>query len=278
MLEIPGEEAPTDPGLEMRQKQEAAAARARRRRQLVGRVVAAMGLMAFAGAGGGVWWYLQLQAKELVYDMDEVYIPSRGSMVAAPPKEVAPAVSAAGGSGGGGRSTSTASRVARTVGVESGEALAASASVSGSGATTGPSGAVTFVPPATADVAVSLSEAKGTSRLGGVEIGVSRVGTDIIKDEAEIFAMAKETISAYYPQVETCVQQRLKVDESFSGRWRVEFTILTSGEPEGVRVSGLDTPDAELEACMSRAVRSWRFARIAHDFKVKKTYPFSGAG
>jgi hypothetical protein len=131
---------------------------------------------------------------------------------------------------------------------------------------------------AAGDAAVALADASPGSRLGGVEIGVSRVGADVLRDDEEIFAMAKSTISAYYPQIETCVQQRLKTDESFGGTWRVEFTILTSGEPASVKVTGLDSPDAELEGCMGRAISSWRFARIGHDFHVRKSYPFRGAG
>ena len=78
-----------------------------------------------------------------------------------------------------------------------------------------------------------------------------------------------------YPQVESCVQRRLKADPTFQGGWKVKFTIETDGTVSGFGSTALENPDPELESCMQRTITAWRFQRIARPFKVGKTYRFA---
>ena len=69
LIEIPGEEAPTDPGEEVRAEQAAAAATAEKRR---GWLVGGIGGLALMLAGGGVGAWLLLQ--EPAPDTTDVYM------------------------------------------------------------------------------------------------------------------------------------------------------------------------------------------------------------
>ncbi len=267
MLEIPGEEAPTDPGLEMRKKHEAEAAKvakvAKRRRGLLTGV---LGLL-FLSAGAVAYLELQRQEEELVYDIDEPYVPTAASA----------AVKAQPADGGVVASKTGGSRAPRPRQVDPTEAALPAAAVEGGG--NAPSKhAVKYVPTAAGggDMAVGVDGGgQGGVSLGKVDIGVTRVATDVLKDEEAIFAMAKEVIAAYSPQVETCVQQRLRLDESFKGDFKVSFTIQPEGTVKKVKVDPLAQADAEVEACIGRVVGAWTFGKIAKDFPVKKTFRYA---
>lgn len=266
MLEIPGEEAPTDPGLEMRKKAEAEAVKAakvqKRRRGVFSVVVLFLLLVASAG----VYFELQRQEEELVYDIDEPYVPAASGGAAKAQPEAPEVVASKGGS-----------RTVRPRNTNPEEAALPAAAVEGGG-NTPPKSVVKYVPSGGAggDMAVGVDGGgQGGVAIGKVDIGVSRVATDVLKDEEAIFSMAKEVISAYSPQVETCVQQRLRVDESFKGDFKVSFTIQPAGTVKKVKVEPLAQSDAEVEACISRVVGAWTFGKIAKDFPVKKTFRYA---
>ncbi len=271
MLEIPGEEAPTDPGLEMRKKHEAEAAKVakvqkRRRGLLTG--VLLVSLVAAAGLG---YREMQRQEEELVYDIDEPYVPAASGGAAKAQPQAPEVVASKGGS-----------RTVRPRGTNPEEAALPAAAVEGGGNTPAKP-VVRYVPSGGAggggaggDMAVGVDGGgQGGVAIGKVDIGVSRVATDVLKDEEAIFSMAKEVISAYSPQVETCVQQRLRVDESFKGDFKVSFTIQPAGTVKKVKVEPLAHSDAEVEACIGRVVGAWTFGKIAKDFPVKKTFRYA---
>ena len=269
MLEIPGEEAATDPGLEQRVRLAAEAEVARGRVRSRNRGLAAAAVVLLALAGGAGWWRWQAQQEELVYELEDVYMVPRDGMIAQ--KEVAPSAPPP--------AAETVKRPGKKAGgvqlpSGGGENLS-TAPVSGSGDGT----AVKFVPAgsgATGVAAVGIDSASaGGSRLGEVQIAVDRVNTTVLQDDEAIKTMAKEVSSAYYPQIESCVQRRLKADPTFSGGWKVKFTIETDGTVSGFGSTALNAPDAELESCMKRTISAWRFQRIARPFKVGKTYRFA---
>ena len=268
MLEIPGEEAPTDPGLEMRKKQEGIARAQARTRKTIHRIAAVFLTGIIFVAGGISYWYVQRQLEAMVYDLDDIYIAPRDRLLAARPVPPPALVAVRTGSG--------SPRSARSApDPEESNLPDAAAVASGSGATT----TVKYVPPTRqGDASVGLAaEGSASVGLGGADIAVFRVGDDVLTDDEAIFRMAKEAITAYGPQMETCAAQRMKQDENFGGAWKLNFTIEKDGTVSKAKVTGRDHADAELEACMTRAASSWRFAKIARPFPVSKTYPFVAA-
>ena len=269
MLEIPGEEAPTDPGLEMRKKQEGIAASQARTRRTLGRILGFLLTGVFLVVGGVSYWYVQRQLDELVYDLDEVYIPPRDRLLAAAPKAQPEPEALAKAPSGSARAPRLPSEPVEL-------ALTAAAKVAASSSTPA---TVKYVPPSkNGDAAVGLSAGPETSvGLGGADIAVFRVGDDVITDDEAIFRMAKGAIGAYGPQMETCAAQRMKQDESFAGAWKLQLTIQKAGTVSKVKITPTGKSDSELEGCMQRAAASWQFAKIAHDFTFSKTYRFSAA-
>lgn len=273
MLEIPGEEAPTDPGLEARMRQVAEDARHAKRARTRARIFAGLAACTLAVAAGAGWWRMQQEAEALVYELDDVYMAPRDGMIAAVEKPATGPGVASIPSKVGIPTKRTPRGTPGTGDPPTGDPLH---TVAEGGSRVGPASVKYVEGTPNDDIKVGLGAGGATvSPLGGVDIKIDRLGTGVLQTDEEILKMAKTVTGAYAPQVETCVQQKLKVDESFGGGWRVNFTIGTEGTVKGLKISALNAPDAELEACMQRAISSWRFERIAHEFKVAKNYRFS---
>lgn len=277
MLEIPGEEAPTDPGLEAKKRQEeeekvrhAAAARK-------SRLLGAFGLVALIGVGAGGFLAWQKSQEAITYEMDDFYVmpldeiaqaPAGDDPAATPPAEGAAAAKASPAgrkSGGGNRKSSGGGTVAPDAVADAqsnvGEPVLKRASGTRAGDAV-PAGVSTALP-------------TSSSGLGGGAIRIEQVGGGgVLTDPAEINEMMRRVIGALSPQVTNCYTQRLKQVESLKGAWNVSFVVTREGGTRAVDARGVNGSDAELEACIERAVGSWRFEKINKDSQVKKTYRF----
>lgn len=272
MLEIPGEEAPTDPGLEAKKRQEAEAALAHKRATTRNRVIGALVLLVACGAGGYGWMRHKAAQEELVYELGDVYMAPAAKVAVAAADPVAPKVDDKGTKAGSGSAKrpdvfATPDLVLKTA---------------PEGGDPSPTGTVKFVPGSSGqqDLAVTGSGSGGPQAIsiGGADITAKRLNTTVLETDEEILAMAKEVTAAYQPQIQTCVEQKLKLDEGFKGTWKVAYTIQTDGTVSNISTTAKDKADAELESCMQRAIARWKYQRIAHEFKVKKSYNFSGTG
>lgn len=271
MLEIPGEEAPTDPGLQARQKKEAEEkvrlAAAQRRSRVVGVVVA---LLAIVVVGAGVYtWKAQQEA--LVYDVEDYYALPLEDLAAAPPPTAQPAVGEGPAPEKGQRKTprqvSDAAVALNTAPTSSNPTALDGTKRATQGGTSG-------------DLAIDpLRAGDGTVGIGGAQVRIERLGADVVlTDEAEIFEMAKRVLSAYSPQVQNCYNQRLKQKEGLQGVWNVNFVITTDGGVRAVTVKGLNTSDGEMEQCITRTVSAWKFQKISKERPLSKPYRFGPAG
>lgn len=257
MLEVPGDEAPTDPGAALRQKQAEArrvaeAAEARKRRVRLG--VLALGLVILGGIF--VWRFQAWRASHTYAEVQYFELPLEDIAAAPvePPPEAAPA---AGGPSGG----------TRTAGGRS--------SGGSSGAIVRASGGTAVTTSGTEDAApVGLAVTTGAVSLGGGG-EVSIVKTDeVLTDEREILEMIKRVVYGSSPQLEACYQQRLKQAPDLAGVWEVSFVVTRSGIPASVGIKPRNRPDSELEACLRSAVSSWRFLKINADRPVSRPYRF----
>jgi hypothetical protein len=277
MLEIPGEEAPTDPGLQARQRQEQEQAAARLKQQKKSRVlgiVAGVAVLALCGVGFAAWRSYQ---ESITYDVGEYYELEIETIAAAPPDAPGPEASppapenrpADNRTTNGGRKTTT---TAAQPGSASDPVAQTFESGSRRSTASGPGGDATLAP------STGLPGGAGGSGLGGGKISVSQVGGgEALSDPQQIFEMAKRVISGSSPQLQACYTQRLKQVADLKGAWELSFTITKDGGTTGARARGLDAPDSEFEACMVRSVGTWRFQRITKDFPVKKTYRFGAS-
>lgn len=270
MLEIPGEEAPTDPGLQARLRKEQEDKVLLAQKQRKSRIYGALGLVVLLGLSGvGVVAY-QAQKEALTYEMDDYYATPLSELQTAAPVPVAETPSAVD------PATATAAANGRPTGRKS------TAPTIGSGATPSTGGpARPSYKSGSDEPPPELSSASGSvgGGTGAGSIKVGYVGTDkVLTDNDEIFAMAKAVINASSPQLTGCYNNRLKQVEGLKGAWEVAFTIGRDGVAKSVRVTGVNGADAELERCMSQSVSSWKFQRIVKDQPVKKTYRFGAGG
>ncbi|MDP2315915.1 MAG: AgmX/PglI C-terminal domain-containing protein [Pseudomonadota bacterium] len=271
MLEIPGEEAPTDPGLQARLRKGEEDKQRLAQKQRKNRVVGALSFLALLGLVGAGAYAYQTQQAALTYEMDDYYATPLSELQAAavlptPAVDGGPdkpaALPALGGERPGGRRTPIASIGAGT-GAEAGSAPRPPSS--SPGADGGP-------------LAIASATGTGGSDIGVGQIKVGYVGSDkVLTDNDEIIAMAKAVINASSPQLTSCYNNRLKQIEGLKGAWSVEFTIGRDGTAKSVDVTGVNSTDRDLERCMSQAISAWKFQKIVKDQPVKKTYRF-GAG
>lgn len=273
MLEIPGEEAPTDPGIQARARKEQEDKALLAKKQRKNRILGALSLVVlFAIGGTGVWAY-QTQQQALTYEMDDYYATPLSELQTAPAQPVAVAGDPAG--------AQTGPEGPGTNGGRPNGRKAPDVAPIGTGTPDGSTGARRPSFQTGQDAAApSVGSASGTGGgdLGVGQIKVGYVGSDkVLTDNDEIFAMAKSVINASSPQLQGCYNQRLKAVEGLKGAWEVSFTIGKNGTAKNVAVSGVNGSDAELEACMDRQVSGWKFQKIVKDQPVKKTYRF-GAG
>lgn len=280
MLEIPGEEAPTDPGLVARNKQaaeERERAKLRRRRNLVIGAVAAVFLVGASFVG-----YAQYQERQqaLVYELDDYYQVSLSDLqgppegVPATPEVVAAATPGPKATGSSRKKTfadpGSDKIVTGTTAPEGTPATESSGMKQASGG-----GGDAALPDAVAD---ALGKGGTSSQFGAGAIDISRPTLEsTLSDPDQIKSMAKRVIDAGSPQLQSCYNQRLKASPELAGAWKVYFVISQKGTTKDVSVKGVNAEDGELEACMVRAVQGWRFTKIVRDQPVSKTYRFGAS-
>lgn len=282
MLEIPGEEAPTDPGLEMRQRKEQEERARRQREASRTRVVAglAFGVLLVAGAAGA--WSWRRYQDSLAYDIGEYFQIDLDEIEGPPPvaavTEALPAAGspAAGSPAAGSPAGSPAGRSPRLVTprpigdtIVLGVSAEASASEAAGGPKRSSDGALADVAPAGMGASVSNSVAIG-------EIGLRRESdaNAVLTDQTEMLAMAKRFAAAYRTQLQTCYVQRLKQGSTLEGTWKVSFVITPDGLTRDVAVSGVGVKDGELETCMKSTVGKWKFQKIARALPINLPIPF----
>ena len=144
----------------------------------------------------------------------------------------------------------------------------------------------TSAPPLSSAVAkdASVVPTGGVSGLGSAPRDVfstigaaprSREQESIVLDDAlQIEEMIGRVLNRGAKQMEQCYNQALKLQEGLKGAWYVDFTITPAGKPFAVSVEALDAPNATIEACIKRQVARWRFQRVSEHVDVARTYRF----
>jgi hypothetical protein len=273
MLEIPGEEAPTDPGLQARQRKEAedkVRARAQRKKS---RFLGAGAVVLIGMVGVAAVWSYQAQQSALTYEMDDYYVmPLSELAVAADPvaPEAAPSPNTA--------AAVHSPRAVRTAPTQQVPTFT----------NTGPEGGIASGPKSasgglpeddTRRPSMMPVGEGGTSSVGAADIQVDRFASErVLTDDQEIYDMAKRVINLSSPQLQSCYNQRLKMVEGLKGAWELTFSIATDGSTKGVRASGVNGSDTELESCIVRSVGAWHFQKVTKVWgPIHKTYRFGAS-
>jgi len=96
----------------------------------------------------------------------------------------------------------------------------------------------------------------------------------VLETPAEINRAVRKSLKRYKGQLEQCYNIELNEDETLKGRWQVSFTVEPTGKTSGVSVKHITRSHPALEACMAKNVKRWSFPRIAEAYPYVKEYGF----
>lgn len=272
LIEIPGEETPTDPGeaAQAVQQAEDKAARKGRAGPLIGLAVLLVGV-----AGAGAWSLLgEPQPEPITIEMNEFSFAGLDAHQDLPVEEPEEATGAKGSTKQGG---SGAVRARKPTGGAAVPQAPAGAAASSGPAAGGGSGAKATRPAAgdSQDAVASLE----TPPTGGQ---VASSGSSQLKDPMSLFSSpASKGVQAIElcsmgeidqavrgvmrvkgPQLGQCYNRALKTNEQLRGTWEIAFEIQASGKTSGVRVDGRGVSDAAFEDCLRTQVERWTFPPV----------------
>ena len=273
--EVPGEEEPTDPGIQARKRQEdearAAAARLQRRNRILTAVVSVVLLGA-----GGAFYALRPQKPQIVFTDEEIYIaPATAHQNAQMEAQLKAEEEAKAKAAADAKRHSASGRPTTPTSTGPGDLASA-----------GP-GLETPSAPA-ADPESAPSSAEGLSsltspRMGGLDLTPRGPAAKAMQGYAmsnsdEIRKMVRAVIDRNYGQLRQCFEVALRQNPTLGGRWQVIFTIEKDGSVSKSEAEGLTMKDRDFEACVARNVKNWKFTPITEDMEIVYPMVFGGSG
>lgn len=254
---IPGEDAPTDPGEEVRAAQVESDKRQAGIRPWVPAVLVAMVLLVLAGIVGGL---LLVPAPEIVLlDFDEFEDWEEPTIVSA-----------------GELGLDGVAEADEPDETEGSETPASKPGPADPVAAT-PKPRVVETKPAESRQPLGQPSPRPRTTAGGLslrgDVKQQRRGV-ALSDPDAIRKSIKQSLSAQIPRLTQCYNQRLKAKPGLVGRWRIRFTVSKDGQAISPATEGLNMKDAEFEACMSREIGRWRFDKLVSDLPVQRTVTF----
>jgi hypothetical protein len=283
VIEIPGDETPTDPGIGKRAEEQVETARQRNWGVMIG--VVGLAAVVLIAAGSFLWWRVdqrrqaQAEAQAAAAQDQDFYIASADShelptVEQEPEQGAQPASSGAHSTRGGGHQSSTV-----VVGSGSGS----------SGSTSSKRYDFIGNSDAGAPELAKLDQRKidvgpGPTDVGSigftvptVSISEGRIEGIALSDPDEIRKAVGAALKAYSKQMTTCYERRLKTAPELRGTWEVSFTIKTDGRTSGIGVSPHSASDSQLETCMTQSIAAWTFQPMVEPQNFAKPYTFGPA-
>lgn len=291
LLEIPGDDADTDPGLILKQKQaeeqQKAVAKHNRGNWMIGTAALCVFVMAI---GGGFWW--NNAREEAMYYDPQVYFQApleeinlaefvaEGEAAKAEIARVAQAEGTSGNSGGPTNGSGTPKnpkipdiKVVVPQDSELPQPIATNSGGRNPGGVRGSSNP----PPLDAKIP-EFGQRNGATGMDIASSSGARPTGTALTERTAIEEMVQRVSKVYNSQIGVCYEQRQKAILDLKGIWTLSFTILPNGGTRDVRARGGGISDPELEQCMVRAATTWKFEPLATEFKVTKQYRLSPAG
>lgn len=253
--EIPGEEAATDPGVDVRNAQER-----RDRRRASFRTMASLAVLLVIVSCTGIAAFVTVLWPEPdvaeILDFDTLDFPMPVELLGVEEAPVEPGPRPA--------------RPTRPTPVEP-----ATDAVTSTDGVRRPRTEIGPLVPTKAVPGVKPGSKPGTVDLSMDAPTVRRDDNLVLSDPEAIRDMIGERLVEFIPGLKVCYDRRLKAVPTLQGRWRLRFTIATSGRVFASDATGLDKRDAELEKCLSEHMtEQWRFGRISVSQPVQRTLRF----
>ena len=290
ILEIPGEEAPTDPGLAKRQAAQAEAkAAAERAGRMRGVALASLGALLLTGVVVSMALMRDDQGRlhlEFYKVMPVLKKPESTPEATAPkakpaePPKPRPAATP----------TTPDPAPASGAGLLAGRVIATGNATTAGGAITfgnvaTANGTATVVPGAQATGAVgftggtvsggTITGGTASASAGGAPAVSAAAGGSAAKTTADPRAVVTQRYASYKTQFRVCGDQQLAANPSFEGSWALSFTVQPDGTTANVAVRG--KPNPTLQLCIETKVKGWKFATLAAPLAYSDTVSFSRA-
>ncbi len=279
VIEIPGDETPTDPGIGKRA--EAQVETERKRSWGVYLAVGGLAALVLLASGSVLWWRVAQQQEADLLAAPEAEAETDFYLAPAESHEL-PTVGHVQPSQANPGSTAGPTNTDRQV--------TAIASSSGSTGSSG-SNRFDFIGNSESDAPelAGLHERKidvspGNTDLGTVGLSVPKIDIQrggvsslALSDPDEIRRSVASALKSYSKQMTACYERRLKNTPDLAGTWDAAFTILESGRTAGILVTSRASSDSELERCMQGAIAGWKFQSMVGSQRIEKPYNFGTA-
>lgn len=287
LLEVPGDDAPTDPGLELRNKQKAAAMAAAAAKAKRNRVFAALGGVLSICLMGATVLYLQDLEERRTYIPPEYYqLPLEDMSLAdpdpAPVEAVANVASTPSPKATPGSAVASVTPTPASTPVDDREALNQALNAAQKGQNTTkpsiktPKATTPGTPPAAniPDFATQSVGGAGSVSVPGISLSNN---SEVLTDIKQIQDMVGRVSGAYKGQIKACYAARVKSAPDLKGMYSIVFTVSPDGTTHDVKVSG-NPEDKELQDCMKQRVETWHYQHINKEFKAATQYRLSATG
>jgi hypothetical protein len=90
--------------------------------------------------------------------------------------------------------------------------------------------------------------------------------------DTEVKAQVWDLVKEYSRQIQACYERRLKLDNALKGAWLVTLEVGKDGRPSKVWAKGQSMQDRDLEQCMMTRALSWRFPPMAEPMTFEVPY------
>jgi len=98
----------------------------------------------------------------------------------------------------------------------------------------------------------------------------------VLEDSAKIEAMVARVLTRGAREIEGCFAPVKRANPGATGAWYVGFTVSKEGRAVGVGIEPLGTPNTGIEACIQSVVAGWRFQRVSESVLASDTYRMGG--
>lgn len=265
LAEIPGEEAATDPGEEVKAQQDAEdRERAQRRAMLPLYAAAPVVLLA---VGAAVWALWPTDAIEPL-EMDDGFV-FEINLEEAPEDAVAEAPTDDAAPGGERTARPPRPKAPQAPDAEAlAERLAAAEKSEGAGSSGGrartPSGSPRPAGARPADDDGVASVEPATSGLGlDVAFQARRTGA-LLTEPGDVRAAVKDLLRSRSGKLRACYERTLKAREDLAGVWKIGFRIEEDGAVSRPTAEGQQAADDGFEACLRDEIETWT---LPHTFE-----------
>ena len=286
ILEIPGEEAPTDPGLAKRQAAQAAAkAAAERSGRMRGVALASLGALLLTGAVVGLALMrddegrLHLEFYKVMPKKSEPapeVTPPTAKQAAEPPKPrpaAAPTTPEPPPTPGAGL---LAGRMITGGSTSAGGAISFGNVATATGTATVVTGAQTAGAVGFAGGTVTggtITGGTASASAGGAPTVTAVGGGSTQKAPTDPRALVAQRYASYKGQFRVCNDQQLAANPNFEGSWALSFTVQPDGSTSNVAFRGKSNP--ALQLCIESKVKNWKFSALTQPVAFSDTVSFS---